>query len=115
MVPHYIYAAIKNGVVENTFIIPYSEFDPYGEAVRITTAVYGFDAFPIAIEQYPVQEGDLYENDRFYRVVDGEKHEIQYIPTEAENVARLTSENETLRSQLTNAQLALVELYEMLE
>lgn len=111
---HYIYAAIKDNKVVNTFIIPYSEFDPYGEAQRQTVAIYGFDAFVVPVNQYPVQIGDIYDTGRFYRDVNGEIMEIQHIPTEAEEINRLKMENLSLKNQLTNAQQALVEIYEMM-
>ena len=67
---------------------------------------YGASAFAIEVSQYPVQPGDHYLNGVFYRGDEGEEETIDPIPTEAEQIAKLSD-------AVSNIELALIELYEM--
>ena len=99
MVAHEVYALIEGRDVMNTVVGDYYNCN---EAAR---AEYGASAFAIEITQYPVQPGDHYLNGRFWREVDGEEIDIEPVPTEAEEITRLTL-------AMNDVELALVELYE---
>ena len=44
----------------------------------------------------------------------GEESEVRYIPTSEEQVAALEAENAALQQQVTDTQLALCEVYELM-
>lgn len=91
MLVHQIYAMIKDGTVQNVTVS-----DNYEESNRIARAVYGDDAIAVDCTQYPCAIGDKYREGIFYRSQDGEETEIKYIPTEAQQIQALKTENEEL-------------------
>ena len=107
MTAHNIYAQIHDNIVQNVIVC-----DNYEFANRLSRISYGDDAFAIDAAQWPVQNGDIYRDGLFYRVVDDVEAAINPIPTDEQEIARLKVENATLQNELTTTQLALVELYE---
>ena len=99
MVAHEVFALISGRDVMNIVVGDYYNCN---ESAKLQ---YGASAFAIEITQYPVQPGDHYLNGRFYRIEDGQEVDINPVPTEADEIARLTTE-------LNDVELALVELYE---
>lgn len=84
-----VYAQIYNNIVMNITV-----FDDYSTANYITKATYGSDAFAIQCNQWRIGKDYKYNNKIFY-LPDGET-EADYIPTEEEEVNRLTEENNNL-------------------
>lgn len=82
MIVHTIFAIISDGIIKNVSVGDY-EITNY-----IAKASYGPDAFAVEVTQYPVQEGDLYENGNFYRVNSEtqEKTAIEMIPTDRDEI-----------------------------
>ena len=99
MVAHEVFALIHDRDVMNIVVGDYYNCN---EAAKLQ---YGASAFAIEVTQYPVQIGDEYLNGVFSRLVDGEYVRIDPVPTEADEIARLTT-------AMNNVELALVELYE---
>lgn len=114
----YTYAIISNGKVENTIDC----LEGFEMANMIARAGWGDEAFAVDICQYRTQIGDLYHDNSFWRVdEEGNEVEIPYVPTDSQKIAvleaanaNLTAENASLQEELTNTQLATVEVYEML-
>lgn len=92
MIVHQIYAMINNESVQNIMIC-----ENYEEANRITRAVYGEEAIAVDCLQYPCQAGDWYHDGRFWRLQeDGTETEIDYVPTQEQEVQSLRAENDEL-------------------
>ena len=94
-----IFSLINEDKIKNTIVC-----DNYEVANQIAKITYGDNAFAVDTTLYPVNIGDNYINGLFYR--DGEL--IERNPTEEERITELNN-------QLTEAQLALCELYEKME
>lgn len=102
MVVHQVYALISEEKVKNVCVC-----DNYEMANHIARATYGKSAFAVDCMQYPCTIGDTYKSGTFYRKDSetGEETAIEYVPTNEEQLA-------SLQEELTNTQLALIELYE---
>lgn len=102
MTVHQVYALISDEKVLNICVC-----DNYEMANHIARAAYGTSAFAVDCLQYPCAIGDSYRAGTFYRKdsVTGLETAISYVPTEEEQLA-------ALQEELTNTQLALIELYE---
>lgn len=109
MIVHEIFAQVHNGVVQNIIVC-----DNYPTADHLTKCIYGNEAFAVDCLQYRVTIGDLYHDNLFWRVDEttGEEVELEYVPTQEQQVQKLVEENQELTSQLTDTQLALAEQYE---
>lgn len=99
MVAHEVFALISGRDVMNVVV---GDFYNCNEVAR---AEYGASSFAVEVTQYPVQPGDHYLNGRFWREEDGEEVDIYPLPTEANEISRLSE-------AMSNVELALVELYE---
>lgn len=84
-VAHNVYALVNNGVVQNLAV------GNYYDCSVVAHNTYGNEAVAIEVTQYPVEIGDTYEGEKFYRVIQGTKTEIERIPTEEEVVAAHTA------------------------
>lgn len=120
---HQIYSMIDDaGIIQCI-----STFDNYEDANLITRAVYGDNAIAVECQQYPCGPGDIFRDNRFWRVQeDGTEKEIEYMPTQEQQVAMLTAQltetelalveqyeaNSVLRGEIIDTQLAIVDLYE---
>ena len=120
---HQVYAMIDDtGIVQCV-----SNFNNYEDANRITRAVYGDDAIAVDCLQYPCSPGDIFRDNRFWRVqADGTETEVEYVPTQEQQVAMLNGQlhetelalveqyeqNLALQGEVTSTQLAIAELYE---
>lgn len=94
MIVHQVFALILNEEVMNTMVC-----EDYQLANDIARGCYGDSAFAVDILQYPCQMGDKYINGRFYRKSDGT--EIEYVPTQEQEVAKLKAENALLATALS--------------
>lgn len=112
MIIHQVFAQIFEETVQNVIIC-----DNYELANYLARATYGNTAFAVDCLQYPCQIGDKYIEGIFYHFDPETKAqtEIQYIPTQEQQVQQLQSEKRILEEQLTFTQLALTELYEGME
>ena len=126
MIVHQVFAQISEGIVQNVIVC-----DNYELANWLAKQIYGDEAIAIDCLQYPCAAGDIYRDGRLYRKnpETGEETEIEYVPTQEQQVAILTDEltgaqlalaeqceeNTNLQEQLTNTQLALAEIFEGME
>ncbi len=95
------FALIYESEVKNVFIC-----ENYELANQLARASYGDKAFSIETTRYSSSIGDKYENGIFYRnLEDGTLEEVEYIPTEKDNIAEL-------QSKLVQSQLVITESYE---
>lgn len=124
MLLHQVYAMVDGaGIVQCV-----STFDNYEDANRITRAVYGEDAVAVDCLQYPCGPGDIFRDNRFWRIQeDGPEKEVEYVPTAEQQVQILEGqnielqlalveqyeENLSLQGEVTSTQLAIADLYEM--
>ena len=109
MIVHQVYALIFEEKVHNICVC-----DDYEMANYIARASYGNSAFAVDCLQYPCTIGDSYRNNTFYHVDEetGEEKEVEYVPTQEQQVFALTNDLEDTEEELTNTQLALIESYE---
>ena len=84
-----IFAQIYDNTVQNVIVC-----DDYELANYLTRCTYGDAAFAVECNQYRTGIGDKYSNRTFYKP-DGETP-VDYIPSEEEEVERLTEENNNL-------------------
>lgn len=122
MIVHEVFAQISDNTIKNIIVC-----SDYTLANYLAHATYGDSAFAVDCLQYPCQIGDKYINNQFYKE-DGITP-IKYVPTQEQQVEQLNRENTdlqlalteqfeknlVLQDGLTNAQLALAELYERTE
>lgn len=114
MAVHTIFAFISDNEVKNVCIGTYPDCE---EAAH---NLYGEEAFVIEVTQYPVEEGDKYEDGEFRRYNSDETYTvIEYVPTDTQEIdtlkAKLEATNKELEiysSNITDIQLALTEIYE---
>jgi len=109
MIVHEIFAQVIKGRIENIVIC-----ENYPMADHLAKCIYGPEAYAVDCLQYRCMIGDLHHDNTFWRIDEetGEEVALEYIPTQEQQVASLTIENEELSSQLTVTQLALTEQYE---
>lgn len=69
---------------------------------------HGESAFAVDVTQIPVNVNDTYSHGQFYR--NGE--EILPLPTDEEQIRSLSEQIESAQNDMTDVQIALVELYE---
>ena len=88
MIVHQVYAMIDGqGNVLNVAVC-----DNYELANQLAKEVYGKDAIAVDCLQYPCGIGDKYIDNRFYHVLeDGTMEEVQYVPTQEQQVNTLNS------------------------
>lgn len=95
------YALIYQNEVKNRF-----ECENYELANILARASFGDKAFAVDASQYNSHIGDKYENGRFYQILeDGSLKEIEYIPSEKDNIAEL-------QSKQIKSQICLTEAFE---
>ena len=101
MIVHQVYAMVDGtGKIQNITVS-----DNYEASNRIARAVYGENAVAVDCLQYNCAIGDIYRENRFYRVnEDGTETEIPYLPTQEQQVQQLTEEN----GELTMAMADLI-------
>ena len=106
MTVHEVYAQIWEGKVQNIIVC-----DNYEMANYLSRMSYGEEG-----SRYACTLGDLYHDGAFWRQdpETGEESEVKRIPTSEEQVARLEAENAVLQQQVTDTQLALCEVYELM-
>ncbi len=111
MAVHEVYAQIWEGKVQNIIVC-----DNYEMANYLSRMSYGEDSFAVECSRYACALGDLYHDGAFWRKdpETGEESEVRYIPTSEEQVAALEAENAALQQQVTDTQLALCEVYELM-
>lgn len=96
---HQNYAIIdEEGTIQNVM-----RCDNYEDANQIARAVFGNNAFAVDCCQYPCSQYDKYIDNKFYTYVKDsegnptdELKEIEYIPTQEQQVKSLTNENNKL-------------------
>ena len=105
MIVHQVFARISEGIVQNVIVC-----ENYELANWLAKQIYGDDAIAIDCLQYPCAAGDIYRDGKLYRKnpETGEETEIEYVPTQEQQVADLIGE-------LTNTQMALTEIFEGME
>ena len=88
MIVHQVYAMIDGqGNVLNVAVC-----DNYELANQLAREVYGKDAIAVDCLQYPCGIGDKYIDNRFYHVLeDVTMEEVQYVPTQEQQVSTLNS------------------------
>ena len=88
MIVHQVFAMIDGkGNVLNVAVC-----DNYELANQLARDVYGEDSIAVDCLQYPCGIGDKYIDNRFYHVLDdGSLEEIQYVPTQEQQVSTLNS------------------------
>ena len=92
MVAQLVYAIISKGVVKN--IIVASDIETAQTTAR---SMYGKDAFAIQTTYIPCNEGDVFENNTFYRYdEEGNLIPIKPLPTEQEEISELKEINQAL-------------------
>ena len=98
MVAQQVFALIYDETVQNVCV-----GDNYEDINRVARCVYGDEAFAVDCMQYPCSIGDKYIDNVFYTYVyndEGEKTEelkpIEYVPTQEQQVAILTNENNNM-------------------
>lgn len=95
------FALIDENMVKNRF-----ECDNYELANQLAKASYGSKAFAIETTRFITKIGDCYENGLFYHILeDGNKMEVEYVPTEQEKISQL-------QNNLLKTQLVITESYE---
>ena len=82
----------ETGVVENDIVC-----DNYEVANQIARLNYGNGAIAVDSTQHAITKGDSYIDGVFFR----NEVELARIPTETENIAILTTENNALKERLT--------------
>lgn len=96
-----IYAIIYNNEVKNRILC-----EDYTLANTLARASFGNEAFAVDTTKYATAIGDIYESGNFYHASDvGTKEEVEYIPSEQENIT-------LLKSKLLTSKLVLAETYE---
>ena len=114
IVVHTVFALISDTEIKNVCV------GTYPDCNDVAHNLYGDKAFAIEVTQYPVQEGDKYEDSEFRRYKeDGTYEVIEYVPTDAQNIEALqystdinTSGIDVNSTDITDIQLAIAELYE---
>ena len=93
MIVHQVFAEIFEGEVKNITVC-----DNYELANYIAKATYGPEAFAVDCLQFPCKIGDKFHDKRFWRINEetNEEIEIQYVPTQEQQVQQLSAENEEL-------------------
>lgn len=93
MIVHEVFAQIYEGEVKNIIVC-----DNYPTADHLTKCIYGDTAFAVDCLQYRCVIGDLYHDNTFWRVDEetGEEIQLEYVPTQEQQVAALATENEEL-------------------
>lgn len=100
------YAYINNNTVKNICV-----FEPNGAYTYANDAAheeFGASAFAVDVTQIPVAINDVYSHGKFYR----NEEEIIPLPTDEEQILSLNEQIATAQSDMTDVQIALVELYE---
>ena len=111
MAVHEVYAQIWEGKVQNIIVC-----DNYEMANYLSRMSYGEEGYAVECSRYACMLGDLYHDGAFWREdpESGEESEVRYIPTSGEQMAALEAENAALLRQVTDTQLALCEVYELM-
>lgn len=92
MIVHQIFAQISEGTVQNIMVCADYELANY-----LTRCTYGDEAFAVDCLQYPCSIGDNYHDGKFWSVADdGTETEIEYVPTQEQQVANLQYSNDEL-------------------
>ena len=98
MIVHEVFAQIYEGEVKNIIVC-----DNYPTADHLTKCIYGNDAFAVDCLQYACAIGDKYHDNTFYHInEDGEEVEIEYTPTQEQQVTELQNANEELTLALAD-------------
>lgn len=103
------FAYILDGVVTNIGAFEPNEYD---KANMIAKATHGDRAFALDVTYIPVQIGDKYDSQGFYRIVDEQRVNIEPYSTENNRISVLESQSTATAESINNLELALVELYE---
>lgn len=101
---HLVFALIYNGIVANIVVGDYASCD------AVAKNSYGDTAYAVDVTRYPVNIGDSYHDGIFEREEGGETVKIDPVPTEADQIATLTSENAALRDELDAVSLAVLDI-----
>lgn len=105
------YAMIKNNIIENIIIADYT-------MANMLAMQTGYEA--INVDNYPVQIGDVYENNSFMNAQDVKDENgnilvpartvIERRMTDEEYIFKLEQENMELKAQTQDLQIALAEI-----
>ena len=106
MICHTVFALIANNEVQNIVV---GEYTPCNEAARES---YGQDAFAVEVTQIPVEIEDLYDGG-FYRMVGGERVNIESVPTQAQEIAELKAQLAAMREELDVTSLSVLDIIGM--
>lgn len=93
MIVHEVFAQVVGGEVKNIMVC-----DNYPTADHLTKCIYGNEAIAVDCLQYRCMIGDLYHDGSFWRVNEntGEETQIEYVPTQEQQIELLRAENEEL-------------------
>lgn len=92
MIAYQIFAQIFNNKVMHV-----GPAENYTDADRVAKIVFGDEAFAIECTQYTCQVGDEFIDGFFYHVDEnGDRKQLEYIPTERQQIENLKAENEQL-------------------
>lgn len=100
------YAHIANNTVKN--ICVYAPEGAYTYANDAAHEEFGSSAFAVDVTQIPVEINDVYSHGKFFR----NEKEILPLPTDEEQIRSLSEQIESAQNDMTDVQIALVELYE---
>lgn len=64
----------------------------YYECSRMAIEIYGVGSIAVDVSYIPVEVHDTYENGKFWRIIGGEKTEIERVPTVEQQTAINTSD-----------------------
>ena len=109
MAVHTVFAQISSGIVRNIVVGDYYDCDIAAKST------YGIEAFAIEVTQIPTQIDDLYEDGKFYRMVNGKKKWIEPIPTDSQKIDSLMQSNGSTSELLEEVATLLLELAEASE
>ena len=99
---HQVYAQIVNNKVKNLIVCKTFEV-----ADMITKKTFGKNAFVVEATYYDCDIDDTYKNEKFYDKDGNERH---YKGNEAENIAKLETENEQLKKQTSEDNDSILDL-----
>lgn len=111
-----VYAQISNGRVENLIIC-----SNFGLANQIARTLYGNRAIAVDVTKSDVSVGDIYEDGLFYKedLSTGARVEAYFKPSTDNEIDKLKEENdklkkenESLKTNLSYAEMAMLDMYE---
>lgn len=105
MTVHTIFALIDGSVIKNVCV------GDYGSCNKIAQSLYGQNAFAKEVTQYPVEEGDKYEDGEFRRYTGTSYTVIKYIPTDREEIESLKEDSNEKAGRIDGLSTTTEELF----